>query len=70
MMKKMNIFLNGDELNFAGNTLAELLEDKGFTKSQGIAVAVNERVISRDKWVSCNLKEGDSLLIITPAQGG
>lgn len=68
--EKMRIFVNDDVLEFSGNTLVDLLEDNGFIESKGIAVAINETVISRDKWSSCILKEGDSLLIITPAQGG
>ena len=66
----MKIFINDEELQFLGNSLFDLLTDHGFIESQGIAVAVNETVISRGEWSSCNLNEGDSVLIITPAQGG
>ena len=36
----------------------------------GIAVAVNEAVIKKDEWPVCSLNENDSILIITPVQGG
>ncbi len=70
MTEKMKIFVNDEELQFSGNTLADLLTSHGFIESQGIAVAVNETVILRKKWSSCILGEGDTVLIITPAQGG
>ena len=66
----MKIFVNDDEFEFSGNNLADLLAENGFIEKQGIAVAVNETVISRGEWNSCILKQGDSILIITPAQGG
>ena len=66
----MRIYVNDSEIRFSGNTLHDFLTDNGFTQSPGIAVAVNETVISRNNWGSCNLNEGDSVLIITPSQGG
>lgn len=66
----MKILLNDDELQFSGNTLADLLVEKSLNENSGIAAAVNETVISKNEWSSFRLKEGDSVLIITPAQGG
>ena len=66
----MRIYINDNELYFSGNTVADLLAQKGFDDAAGLAIAVNETVITRKKWSSCSLKEGDSILIITPAQGG
>jgi len=66
----MRIFINNDEIQFSGNTLLDIIADYGFNNSSGIAIAVNETVISKNNWGSCALKEDDSVLIITPAQGG
>jgi sulfur carrier protein len=66
----MKIFINNNEILFSGNTLIDLLTENGFSDSPGIAVAVNETVVSKNNWSSCILKEGDCVLIITPAQGG
>ena len=66
----MKILINDEEIGFSGNTLIDLLAEHGFINSSGIAIAVNETVISRDNWRSCILKEGDSVLVITPSQGG
>lgn len=66
----MKILVNNDEKQFSGNNLMDLLIECGLNEGSGIAIAVNETVIPKKKWVSSILKEGDSVLIITPAQGG
>ena len=66
----MRIFINDDEIQFSGNTLLDIITDYGFNDSSGIAIAVNETVISKNEWGSYVLKKDDSILIITPAQGG
>ena len=66
----MKILINDDEIQFSGNKLIDLLNENGFSNSSNLAIAVNETVIPRNNWKSCILKEGDSVLIITPAQGG
>ena len=66
----MKILINGDEIQFSGNTLIDLLIEQGFNDTPGIAIAVNETVVSKNNWKSCIPEEGDSVLIITPAQGG
>ena len=40
------------------------------TISDGIAVAINNTIISRDTWTSQSLSENDNVLIIQAAQGG
>ena len=66
----MKILINDKEMQFSGNTLFDLLIEHDFSNSSGIAIAVNGTVISRNNWKSCILKEGDSVLVIIPAQGG
>jgi sulfur carrier protein len=65
----MRLKINDKEVKFTG-TLTELLNVHGFGDRIGIAIAVNEIVIPRAEWQSHELKEGDEILIITPAQGG
>ena len=38
--------------------------------SQGVAVAVNKKVVSKIFWSSFYVKEGDKILIIKATQGG
>ena len=68
--EKMKILVNDEEVQFSGESLADLLKNHGFIESHGIAVAVNEKVIPGGEWGSCVLNQGDSVLVITPAQGG
>ncbi|WP_394747459.1 sulfur carrier protein ThiS [Spongiimicrobium salis] len=51
------------------HTLYQLLEQIN-TTSDGIAVAINNSIISRDTWASQALSENDHVLIIQAAQGG
>lgn len=67
---KMILKLNDKEIEFTGNTLLELIEDYGFMEMAGIAIAVNETVVPRTEWKNHALKQEDTILIITPAQGG
>jgi sulfur carrier protein len=66
----MRLTINDKEVEFTGNTLADLLNMHGFGDRIGIAIAVNEIVIPRPEWQFHVLDEGDEILIISPAQGG
>ncbi len=44
------------------------LETQG--KTRGVAVALNNRVVPRDRWTDTTLTENDQILIITASQGG
>jgi sulfur carrier protein len=39
-------------------------------RQYGIAVAINQKIIQKNKWTSTIIKNGDSLLIIKSTQGG
>lgn len=49
--------------------LSQLLETMTLPE-RGVAVAVNNTMISRDKWENYSLSEGDNILIIKAACGG
>ena len=40
------------------------------TPQNGIAVAINSSIISKDIWTSQNFSENDNILIIQATQGG
>ncbi|SHI82844.1 sulfur carrier protein ThiS [Mesonia phycicola] len=48
------------------NQLVKQLE----ISTQGVAIAVNNQVISRATWDTFQISEGDNLLIIQATQGG
>jgi sulfur carrier protein len=51
-------------------TLSELLLALNIDDSKGVAVALNNTVISREKWDKCVVNDNDKLLLIKAAQGG
>jgi sulfur carrier protein len=51
-------------------TIQQLLNEVVGNKQKGIAVAVNQTVISKQKWSDFYLKQNDSVLIIKATQGG
>lgn len=69
----MTITVNGkaDELP-SGSMLTDLLQGLNIEpqSSRGIAVAVNDEVIRREKWQDVILKEGDRIEVVTAKQGG
>ena len=64
------VTLNDKELELPSScSLAELLSSVGAPEA-GTAIAVNEKVISKANWKSFKLQGGESILLITAAQGG
>ncbi len=66
----MFIKINGVEADFDGHTLLDLARERKLEEKTGLAVAVNEKVIKKDEWGDCKLKQNDSIIIIVPVQGG
>ncbi len=52
-----------------GTTVAELILAMG-RSPQGIAVSVNLEVVSRSRWASTPLREGDGVEVLAAAPGG
>ncbi len=65
----MKVFLNRAEVETLGTTLTELLSEQGI-KAEGIAVAINNRIIVRDMWQTTSLTEGDKITVIQATYGG
>lgn len=67
----MKILLNQKEISFSSNqiSVAELIESNKLP-SIGIAVAVNNKVVRKAKWISTYLQDGDSVTVITAVCGG
>lgn len=54
----------------ANENLADLLTKLLLIEKKGIAVAVNNRVIARNKWSNFTLSDNDEVIIIEAARGG
>ena len=52
------------------STLQDLLASLELVDKTGIAVAVNESVVTRTAWPDCSLSESDRVTIIQATQGG
>jgi sulfur carrier protein len=67
----MKIKINGNCMQIEDHCrLEEVLINLSLSNKKGMAVAVNTKVVSKNKWVEYYLKENDELIIIEAAQGG
>ena len=66
----MNVLVNGTaEKLDTGTTVAEVV-DRWARSPIGVAVAVNEAVVTRADWPGTTLSDGDRVEILTAVQGG
>jgi sulfur carrier protein len=66
----MKVLVNGStEQITAGTTVADVVE-RWARSPVGVAVAVNEAVVTRTEWPGTTLAEGDRVEILTAVQGG
>ena len=66
----MTIIINGEEHRTSeGNTLAGLIAELGYG-TRGIAVAIEGRVVPKDKWSQTILTEHMELMLIHAVSGG
>ncbi|WP_170468299.1 sulfur carrier protein ThiS [Ruegeria arenilitoris] len=64
----MKIVLNGESRAVRAETLAELLQECGF--SGRVATAVNEDFVPSSLRASHKIKDGDRVEVVAPMQGG
>ncbi len=67
----MKLYVNDDLKEVTGNPdIDSLLSFVGLTDKRGIAVAVNDQVVTRDRWKDFLLTDNSRVIIITATQGG
>ena len=67
----MLVFVNKQSLDIPENSvLLAALHQTGIVSFQGMAVAVNNQVIQKEKWNEYLLKENDKITVIRATQGG
>ncbi|WP_170564149.1 sulfur carrier protein ThiS [Ruegeria atlantica] len=64
----MKIVLNGELHRVRAKTLADLLQERGF--SGRVATAVNEEFVPSSLRTSHKLSDGDRVEVVAPMQGG
>lgn len=66
----MKVILNQTELCVDNNlTLCNLLKEQNI-KPEGIAVAINNKIISKSDWAETTLCESDKITVIQATYGG
>ena len=65
----MKVIANGAEHELRAGTLAELLRTLG-TPEQGIAVAVDGELVTREAWERTQLSDGARVEVVTAVEGG
>jgi sulfur carrier protein len=68
----MELRINGELQTFPDDelTLVELLDALDIPTVRGVAVAVNDTVITRSRWPESSVTNGDRVEIIRATQGG
>jgi sulfur carrier protein len=66
----MQLFINSEPKQFSGKNISQLIHDLKMPSTNGIALAVNDKVISKAEWNNFLLNDNDKILIIQAAQGG
>jgi sulfur carrier protein len=66
----MNVIINGTLRPLADGACVEDAVRLVTLAGGGVAVAVNDLVVSRGRWASTPLADGDSVEVLTAVQGG
>ena len=66
----MKLLINSEQKDFSGKNISELVQSLQMPSTNGIALAVNEKVISKSEWEKFQLNDNDKILIIKATQGG
>jgi sulfur carrier protein len=65
----ISLTVNGERKQLRANTPRELLAALEF-EGNFFAIAVNRKVVARERWDEPLLRDGDIIEIVTPRQGG
>lgn len=67
----MEVFINNQSVPVSDSaTLSDVLLQHNFLDKKGIAVAVNNSVVSKAEWNSYKVDPADKITIIRATQGG
>ena len=68
--QQIAITVNGEQHEIPEALTVEQLLAQRLLDASAIAVAVNNKVIRRHAWATCELVAGDSVVLLTAVQGG
>ena len=67
---KKKLIINGNNFFVLSETLSKVLHEINISRSENVAVAVNEEVIQKINWKNYKIKSGDTIEIVQPLKGG
>ena len=67
---KKKLIINGNNFFVLSETLSKVLHEINISRSQNLAVAVNEEVIQKINWKNYKIKSGGIIEIVQPLKGG
>jgi sulfur carrier protein len=66
----MRVTVNGRDRSFSSSVSVDDLVTSLVAARRGVAVAVNGTVVPRSEWTGTTLADGDSVEVLSAAQGG
>ena len=67
----MEVLVNDQPQKIANQkTIKDLIHELGYNGGDGIAVAINEKIVPKHEWESKQLNEQDKITLIRATQGG
>ncbi len=65
------LIIGGEEKEIKARSVSDLLTELHLPEDgRGIAIAINDAVVSRSRWLEYELREGDRIEIVRATQGG
>ncbi|HEY3874685.1 MAG TPA: sulfur carrier protein ThiS [Candidatus Kapabacteria bacterium] len=66
-----NIIIGNEQMRVNASRVSELLPALDLpSEGRGIAIAVNDSIVSRSRWQEHELRDGDRIEIVRAVQGG
>ena len=69
-LQSMEIYINNESCETQEQKLFDVLSENGLSDRKGIAVAVNNVVITKSNWNNHQLNNKDKITVIKATQGG
>jgi sulfur carrier protein len=66
----MNLLVNNEQKQFSGKNISELVQLLNIPSTNGMAFAVNDKVVPKAEWEQAELRDNDKITIIKATQGG
>ena len=66
----ITVRVNNKEHQLPENSSVQSALDQLNIKQHGIAIAINDSIITKSSWSDTTLKANDNILVITATQGG